>query len=68
MTLTIAVWHVLGLLTLVGWGVLIAWPVPGSRGDYDFGPAFTCLARFVVAVCLTLVVWLVYFAGRVVFG
>lgn len=62
--IAIPLWSLPLLLTigLWAWGILA--PIAPARGDYDFGPAFTGMARLVTCVVGTLVFWLVYFMAK----
>lgn len=62
--LTIPAWSLPLALTLGLWAWMIFWPEPGSRGDYDFGPALRGLARLAGSVIGTLFFWLVYFMAK----
>jgi hypothetical protein len=65
-TITLGWWALPTLVTLAVWAYAILWPIPNARGDYNFGAAFTFLARLVLAVVVTKGAWLVYFIGLAV--
>jgi hypothetical protein len=64
MTLSVPTWALSLLLTVAVWALGFLLPVAPSRGDYDFGPAFTGLFRLVICVIGTLVFWLVFFVAK----
>lgn len=60
--ITLRAWHVLALLTALGWAALIAWPRPFSHSDFGIGAAVDDMVRLAGGLIVTLTAWLVYFA------
>ena len=62
MTVSIPLWALPVIATVLLWVGLVAWPLPPSGGDYSFAPEFAVLVRLVGAVIATLIIWLTWFA------
>ena len=62
MTVFLSPWLIPVIATIVLWVAVVLWPIERSRGDYDFGPAFTALTHVATGVIVTLIIWLAWLA------
>jgi hypothetical protein len=68
MSITLSAWAIPAALTVAIWSWGILKPFPASPGDYDFSGALSAAFRLAVCITVTLSVWLIYFAVRVMVG
>lgn len=62
MDVTVPLWAIPTVLTVLLWIAVSLWPIEKGGGDYNFGPAFEGLFHGIVGIIGTLLIWLVYFA------
>ena len=59
--MTIPLWVIPTMLTIIAAILAVLWPVKSPGGDYAFGAAFEYILHLAAGVFSILVIWLVFF-------